>query len=143
VLRDDYIIRLIKQVAAFVSRIAGLRREGQYEQALQESGRAFDELFDLPHDIVDAVDTPSLAAILRTPENMRLAAQLFREEGHIYQGKRDPLAAAVKYRRAFELYLEARALEPTEEDTTAILELSRLVPASELDPRYRAQAGDG
>ncbi len=139
-LRDDYIIRLIKQVAAFVSRIAGLRRAGQHEQALQESGRAFDELFDLPHDIVDAVDTPSLATILRTPANMRVAAQLFREEGFIYQGKRDPLTAATRFRRAFELYLEARAIEPTEEDTSAILELSRLVPASELDPRYRERA---
>ena len=136
-LRDDYIIRLIRQVAAFVARIAGLREQGQYDQALMESCKAFDELFDLPHDIGDAVDTPSLAVILRTPERMRLAAQLFWEEGRIYKGKRDPLTAAVKLRRAFELYLEARALDPTEEDTTAILELSRDVPASELDPRYR------
>ncbi|HUS63558.1 MAG TPA: hypothetical protein VMZ28_03405 [Kofleriaceae bacterium] len=136
-LRDDYLIRLIKQVAAFVARVAGLRRAGQYEEALQESCRAFDELFDLPHDIGDAVDTPSLASILRTPEKMRLAAQLYWEEGRIYQGKRDPLTAALKFRRAFELYLEARAIEPTEEDTSAILELSRLVPASELAPRYR------
>ena len=140
-LRDDYIIRLIRQLADFVARIAGLRRAGQFDQALVESGRAFDELFDIPRDILDAVDTPGLASMLRTPEKLRVAAQLFWEEGRIHQGKRDPLTAAHCYRRAFELFLEARALEPTEEDTTAILELARLVPASELAERYRGAAG--
>jgi hypothetical protein len=141
VLRDDYLIRLIKQVAAFLARVAGLRRKGQYDEAMVESARAFEELFEIPHDVGDAVDSPSLASMLRTPEKMRLAAQLFWEEGRIFQGKRDPLGAASKFRRAFELYLEARAIDPTEEDTAAILELSRLVPASELDARYRGSSG--
>jgi hypothetical protein len=49
----------------------------------------------------------------------------------------------MKYRRAFELFLEARAIEPTEADDAAVLELSGMVPASELDARYREAAGSG
>jgi hypothetical protein len=45
--------------------------------------------------------------------------------------------AIVMYRRAFELYLEARAIEPADDDETMISELARLVPSNQLDERYR------
>jgi hypothetical protein len=53
----------------------------------------------------------------------------------------DPLHAGIRYRRALELILEARALDPRAEDEGAILELSRLVPIHTLDPRYRERVG--
>jgi hypothetical protein len=46
--------------------------------------------------------------------------------------------AAVCYRRAWELYLEARLIDPSDDDAAAISELARLVPANQLDPRYRS-----
>jgi hypothetical protein len=137
VIRDDYILRLIKQMADFIARVARKREEGELDEALSDAEGAWAELFDVPAELRDVVDTPTLASMLRHPERMRAAAQLYWEEGRIYSAQRDPLTAAVKYRRAFELVLEARAIEPTEEDDSAVLELSRLVPASELDPRYR------
>ena len=69
---------------------------------------------------------------------MRAAAQLLVEEGRAYAGKRDPVHAAVCYRRAWELYLEARLIDPSDDDAAAISELARLVPANQLDPRYRS-----
>jgi hypothetical protein len=86
---------------------------------------------------VEVVDTPTLAELLRDPAKMRAAAQLLIEEGRAYAGKRDPVHAAVCYRRAFELYLEVRARDPDPNDDAAIIELARSVPANQLDPRYR------
>jgi hypothetical protein len=136
--RDDYILRLIKQMAEFIARIARRREEEKLDEALREADGAWAELFDIPREISDALDSPTLAGMLRHPERMRVAALLFWEEGRVYAAKGDPLTAAARYRRAFELILEARALDPTEADDSAVLELARLVPASELDPRYRS-----
>jgi hypothetical protein len=137
VFREDFIIRLIKQLADFVARIAGYRQAGVFERAQAEIERARDELLGFPPGLVDAIDTATIVSLLRHPDKLRAAARLFWEEGLVLQARRDPLTAAARFRRAFELYLEARAIDPQEEDTSAILELSRLLPASQLDERYR------
>jgi hypothetical protein len=136
-LRDDYIIRLIKQLGAFLARIAGKRTAGDYEAALAETGKAWDELIGHPRELVDVVDSHTFAELLKQPERMRAAAQLLVEEGRAYGGKGDPAHAVVCYRRAWELYLEARIIEPSDEDDALLGELARLVPANQLDPRYR------
>ncbi len=130
-------MRLVKQLADFVARIAGYRQKGELDRAQAELERARDELLGLPGGLVEVLDTPTLVDMLRHPDKLRAAARLFWEEGLILRARQDPLNASGRFRRAFELYLEARAVDPTEDDTSAILELSRLVPASELDERYR------
>lgn len=138
-LREDYIIRLIKQLGAFLARIAGRRKAGDYEGALAETGKAWEDLIGQPpRELVDVLDTPTLAGLLKEPAKMRVAAQLLVEEGRAHAGKQDPVHAAICYRRAWELYLEARLIEPSEDDNAAISELARLVPANQLDPRYRS-----
>ncbi|HEY5948449.1 MAG TPA: hypothetical protein VIV40_23290 [Kofleriaceae bacterium] len=137
-LRDDYIIRLIKQLGAFLSRIAGRRKAGDFEGALQEVGKGWDDLIGQPpRELVDVLDTRTLAEMLKEPVKMRVAAQLLTEEGRARAGKGDPVHAAICYRRAWELYLEARLIEPSDDDAEAMSELARLVPANQLDPRYR------
>jgi len=137
VFREDYLLRLIKQLADFVARIAGYRQKGEFERAQEEIERARDELLGLPSGLVEVIDTPTLVSLLGHPDKLRAAARLFWEEGLVLRARRDPVTASSRFRRAFELYLEARAIDPIEDDTAAILELSRLVPASELDERYR------
>jgi tetratricopeptide (TPR) repeat protein len=143
VFREDYLMRLIHQFAEFVAHIAGLNRKGEHNLALAAADQAWGKLLDAPRELIDAVDTPTLAGMLREPAKLRAAAQLFYEEGRALAGKGDPLHAQLRYRRAMELMLEVRALDPSDEDTVAILELSRLAPAGMLDPRYRARAGVG
>jgi hypothetical protein len=138
VIREDFILRLIKQLADFVAKIAGYRQSGDLARAQEEIERARDELLGLPPGLIDAVDTPTLVDLLRHPDKLRAAARLSWEEGLVLSARKDPLTATARFRRATELYLEARAIDPREEDTAAILELSRLVPASELDDRYRS-----
>ena len=137
--REDYIIRLIKQLAHFLARIVGKRAAKDYEGAIRECAKAWDERIGHPRELVDVLDTPTLASMLREPERMRAAAQLLVEEGRSLAGKGDPVNAAVSYRRAWELYLEAQVREPSDSDDAAISELARLVPANQLDPRYRGE----
>jgi hypothetical protein len=134
-IREDYIIRLIKQFADALGRMMRLRSAGDPQGALA----AADELYEalgIPRELCALVDTPTLAGMLRHAEKMRAAARLSWEEGHAFTAQGDPLTAFARYRRAHELFLEARAHEPAEGDDEAILELSRLVPAQHLDPRY-------
>ena len=137
-IREDYLMRMIKQVGEFLARIAGHTKQREYDAALEQSDRAWTEVLDVPRELVDRVDGPTLASMLREPDKMRCAAQLLTEEARAYAGKRDPLHAGMCYRRAYELYLEARALDPTDADDAAIFELSRNVLPGEIDPRYRA-----
>ena len=138
--REDYIIRQIRQLAAFIARIAGLNRKAEYDQALSAAQQAWGELLDAPPGLLDAADTPTLAALLRDPEKMRVAAQLRYEEGRALAGKGDPVHAGLRYCRALELMLEVRAIDRRPEDESAILELSRLAPIDLVDPRYRTRS---
>jgi hypothetical protein len=138
--REDYVIRMIRQVAEFVAKIAGYTTRRQYESAIDEAGRAWDELLDVPRALVDRIDGPTLARLLKEPGRMRVAAELLVAEGKAYAGKQDPVHAMLCFRRALELYLEARALEPLDADDAAIFDLGRIIPPNEIDPRYTSES---
>ena len=134
--RQDYILRLIEQLGEALRRMAGLNRKGEHAAALAELDAAWARL-DVPRELVEVVDTPTLAGMLRDPRTMRAVAGLFVEEARAKAATGDPVHAQVLTRRAMELHLEARALDPSGEDEAALLELSRTVHANQLDPRYR------
>ncbi|MBA3455879.1 MAG: hypothetical protein H0T42_22470 [Deltaproteobacteria bacterium] len=133
--RSDYLMRLLRQLVDFIARIAGYNRRGEHDKALAEAARAWDDLLDVPRELVDVTDTPTLASMLREPQMMRAAAQILIEEGKAFAGKSDPMTAALRYRKALELYIEARAIAPEADDDNVMFELSRDVGAN-LDPRY-------
>jgi hypothetical protein len=139
-IRRDWLMQMIEQLAEFVRRVAGLVEKGKHDDALELSSRAWSELLDVPRDVVDRVDAPTLAELLREPAKMRAAAKLLVGEARAYAGKGDPLHATLCYRRAYELMLEARAQEPAADDDTTIFELSRHVPPGEIHERYRSKA---
>jgi len=186
VYQEDYLLRLIQQLSAFVAQIAGLNQKGEHDQALAAADQAWGKLLEeTPRTLIDRVDTLTLAGMLREPAKMRAAAQLFVEEGRALAAKGDPQRAAARFRRAMELIFEARALDPagdapapgasassidpsrpgsgkpnpsnpspskpnpgkpssnkpdpSKQDDTILRELSRVVPAETLDPRYRAR----
>jgi hypothetical protein len=136
-LREDYLMRLIQQVADFLAQIAGHDRKHDPDAAIAEAARAWDELLGVPRNLVEVTDSATLAELLRDPAKIRAASQLLVAEARVMKGKGDPLGAAVLYRRALELVLEARALDPIDADDAMVFELSREVPASTIDARYR------
>jgi hypothetical protein len=137
VIREDFLLRQIKQFAEALARMLKLRTEGRYDEALAQADSLYEEL-GIPRGLHDVVDTPTLASMLRTADAIRMAAQLQVEEGHIYKAKGDPVMGFTKYKRAHELMLEARALEPIATDDAMLLELARLAPGYMLDARYRS-----
>jgi hypothetical protein len=140
VFRQDYLLRLIEQIAAALARMVGHNRKREYEHAISEASHAWSDVLGVPREVVDVVDTPTLAGMLREPDKMRAAAQLLVEEARAVAGKGDPLGGGTRYRRALELVLEARAIDPTDADDAMVLELSREVPPNMLDARYRSRA---
>ena len=88
-IREDYIMRIIRQLAVALARIAGFRHAGKHEEALDEAGKLYDEL-GVPREVCDVVDTPTLAALLVHPDKIRALAQVCWEEGRIYQAKGRP-----------------------------------------------------
>lgn len=135
--RQDYLMRMIEQLAEAIRKMVGLRESRDYAAARDTAERAWEDLLGLSHDLLNVMDTRSLAALLKEPAKMRVAAKLLDEEARALAGGGDPIHAAMRTRTAFELMLEARALDPQPEDDEVILELSRRVHANQLDPDYR------
>src|SRR5262245_27161250 len=118
--REDYLIRMFQEIAEALARIAGLNRRRQYDSALQDAGRTWDELFDVPRDLAERLDTRTLVGMLREPAKMRAASQLIAAEARTHEAKADGASAKVCFRRALALRLEAREREPRPEDEDAI-----------------------
>ena len=130
-LRDDYLMRLIHQLAQFLARIAGFNRRREYQSALDEARRAWDEL-DIPHELVDRLDGAALADLLRDPAKMRAAAELLAEEAVALAATGDPLHAAHRRKRAYQLYGEAHARDPQPDDDEAMRRIAVHLPPHEL-----------
>jgi len=143
---EDYLLRMFEQMAEMAAHLCGFRelvhivqlnRQGDHARALAEIDRAWDDVFAGPRGMVHAVDTPTLVAMLRQPARLRVAAQLYTEEARARAGSGDAERAAGCYRRALELILEARAIDPDDADDAMLRELRGLVPDDALAPRYR------
>jgi len=129
---------MIRQLASFVARISGLALKQDYAGALDEVARAWTEILDVPRDLVDRLDGPTLAQLLGDPAKMRVAGELLVEEAKVRTATGDLVHAMQCSRRAFELFLEARAVDPQPSDDIAILELARVIPPNEIDARYKS-----
>lgn len=134
----DYLIRLIEQVADFVARIAGSKREGYFDQGLRTVDEAYDALLDMDRRLFDVADSRTLADLLGPPAKIRAVAAICYEEADLLRLKGDPINAALKYKKSLELVLEAREREPEDDDLEVIQKLCLHVDQETLAPRYRA-----
>ena len=136
-MREDYVIRLIRQFVDAIARIAGFRKRGEYQRALIEVGQAWEEL-GVPHELVLATDGATLAELLRDPEKQRVAAHLLAEEAHVVQAKGDPLHAGALRMRAVELLARARDRDVNAHDEVLLVELGRLLAPSDFEAAISA-----
>jgi len=130
-IREDYLMRMIRQLVDALARIAGFRMRGEYDRAMAEVGRAWEDL-GVPRELVTAADGPTLASLLREPDRLRVAAQLLAEEAHVMSARGDPLNAGVLRLRAVELFARARAQQPSADDDNSIAELGRYLSSADL-----------
>ena len=138
VLRDDYIGRMIRQLAQFVAKISGLARSRTISGAFDEVARAWTELLDVPRELVERARRADAGADARRSgkDACRRRAARRRGEGSAPRTATSSTRCNAS-KRAFELFLEARAIDPQASDDVAILELARVIPPNEIDPRYK------
>ncbi len=135
----DYIVRLIEQVGDFQKSIAKLERDGQFQAGLREVDRAYDSLLDMDRQLFNIASSSSLAELLGPPERIRAIARVVRAEADLLRLSGDPINSKLKYKRALELYLEARARGPEfPEDLEFIQQTVLHIDQQSLSPKYRA-----
>ena len=77
-IRDDFLLRVIDQLAAAIARIAGLREKRDDAAARAALDDAWESL-GVPRDLVMAADDATLATLIRDPRLRELAVELRRQ----------------------------------------------------------------
>ncbi|RLB64923.1 MAG: hypothetical protein DRI90_03360 [Deltaproteobacteria bacterium] len=126
-LREDYLIKLIRRAAGAIARALQLSSTGeQLEQADRELSEAMRLLLKLPRSTAAQLDNRTLATMMDDRRTTRLLARAFFVEGEIHRRRGDPKQARASYRRAMELYLAAEVGDDPEDVATAQAVLDRL-----------------
>jgi hypothetical protein len=94
VIRDDLILRMVRQLAAAIARTVKLRDAGRDEEALAEIDRAWGELVGLPPGLLDAISPEALQRLVGEGDKVRLVAELLRHEAELFERRGDPAKAA-------------------------------------------------
>jgi tetratricopeptide (TPR) repeat protein len=108
---DDYLIRIIRQAAAVFARILGLKKSGDYQDALEEIYHNLEQLFGLDTKIINLLDDESLYSHISQNEHnilegVKFAADLFNEEGKILILQSNLLESDSSFSRSLSLYLK-------------------------------------
>ena len=59
-IREDFLMRLIRQATEAIARMIRKRDDGEYDAAQRDADGAYD-LLGIPRELCDVVDTPTLA----------------------------------------------------------------------------------
>jgi hypothetical protein len=108
---EDFILRMIRLATAALAQIIGLKKSGQYLQALQAVDQALEEVLGLKADLIRAMDDESLLSAL-TQQNrldtdrLIILADLFTEEADILSRQGKPAASQASALRALNFYLD-------------------------------------
>lgn len=117
---QDFIKRMINQLVAALQMIIGLKAAGQYGQALQAINQALEQLLGLKADLVRRLADQTILDSLTQDghldtDRLSILADLFKEEGDIYAGLKDPALSFASYVRALNFYLEVALSASPEE----------------------------
>jgi hypothetical protein len=112
-LTEDHVLRLINQAIAALLKALGLKKTGEYEDALQAIDLGLETLLGIRADLARRLDDDTLLDALsyedgsRDPARLAVAADLFKESGEILaaQGRREE--GLWDYSRALHFFLEA------------------------------------
>jgi hypothetical protein len=128
--REDFITRQVKVLAAMLARIAGLRLEGNLDEARAELARARATALGAQAELLLRVDSHTAASMLGSTEGILALGRLLREEAALEdaaaaQERADPAAhgdrAASLRLRAAELGIEAVRRSPESREAQEFL----------------------
>lgn len=110
-LTEDYLIKMINLALAALLRIVGLRKAGDYTEALLLIDMTFEQLLGLRASMVKSLDDDHLYYLLSNNDvldarRLALIASLFHEEGDIYAAQHRTQESQADYTRALRYFLE-------------------------------------
>lgn len=110
-IHEDYIVRIVKQLAKAISRIIKLKESHKYQEALITIDQTFQQLFGLNSELFSSLSVDSIINFFGL-ENLKIEqkcfwiADLINEEAEIHESKKDIQISKSKYLKSLELYLE-------------------------------------
>ncbi len=137
--REDYLERMIRQLAQALARILGLRRRGETEVALEELEAAMAAVAGLDPRAVEASDPALLAALLREPARLAALGRLLAVRADLEDDRGQGQRAAATRDRALALLLEASLSEPLDPEALASARALRAAGAA-VAARHAAAA---
>lgn len=111
-IHNDYILRMISQLAKVLAHIMQLREKGRDDDALREIDQSMQKLCGLNSQLVNSLSESSLIAALRGGASLDVGkclvlAGLLKEEGDVLTDRDLEDDAAARYLKSLALYLEA------------------------------------
>lgn len=123
-LTEDYLMRMINLAVAAMMQAIGLRKAGEFTQAHQVVEQALEQLTGLRYELLQNLDEKALIGILTSQDHLDrdrtfLVADLFQEQGEIYQAQNQNQKALNSRKTALALFLEF-AYSATPPDAQAV-----------------------
>ena len=111
-LTEDYIMRLINQALAVLLIALGLKKSGQYSEALQTYDQALGSLLGLDAHLAKQLDDSLLIEMLSFQntvdiDRLLVVADIYREESEVYSLLGQPENSLFAAQRSLRLHLEA------------------------------------
>jgi len=128
---EDYILRQIAQLVAVLTKIAGLKKAGKYQEAYKTIDQTVEEMFGLDANIVKQLDDNILFGLLTTENGIDLAkiyalADLLKAEGDVLAAQRRKKESRQSYQRALDLFLELSARSTVELEAEVLPKINEL-----------------
>lgn len=102
--RDDWLLRVIQEVADALARIVAKKKAGQHEEALEEVDEAMRELMGRNASLVRVLDAATIAHMCPNAQTVRALADLRREEADLKERLGERAAARQAAGNALALY---------------------------------------
>lgn len=137
-IREDYVLRLIRQATQLLARVLKLKDEQRLEEAKTTLEQAFEALLGPDRAWLREVDTGTVATMLDDPEAMRLLARLTVTEAALLESQGKLLLAHHKGQWALALLLEAqaRSVKPSAELRAEVKQLEGALSARQVAGAY-------
>ena len=110
-LTEDYIMRMINQMVAVLTKLIGLKDAGQYQSAQQVIDQSLEQLLGLKPELLKHMDDSSILNLLTSQgelgtERLYILAELYRHEGDILIAQNRTQEAIFDYQRSLSFYLQ-------------------------------------
>ncbi len=97
-IRKDYFQKIIEEFAKALATIMGLRKDGEYGEAMNKIDEAYAGTINLDPKILKSIDESELVEFLQIEKQydnqyLKMIAELLFEEGQIYVENGDPVSA--------------------------------------------------